>query len=144
MEYSNNIDDIHKNIEGYNSNKKHKILKVFDDVIVDMLSNKKLNPIVTEFLIWGRKSNISVFITQHYFTFPKNIRLNSKHNFIMKISNKRQLQQIAFNHSFTRYWLWQLYESLWNCVLKNSFLVIDTTLPSDNPLRFRKNILERI
>ena len=51
MEYSNNIDDIHKNIEGYNSNKKHKILKVFDDVIVDMLSNKKLNPIVTEFLI---------------------------------------------------------------------------------------------
>ena len=65
-----------------------------------MLRNKKLNPIVTELFIRGRKLNISlVFITQSYFAVPKNIRLNSTHYFVMKIPNKRELQQIAFNHS---------------------------------------------
>ena len=65
-----------------------------------MLSNKKLNPIVTELFIRGRKLNISlVFITQSYFAVPKNIRLNSTHYFVMKIPNKRELQQIKFNHS---------------------------------------------
>ena len=64
-----------------------------------MLSNKKINPIVTELFIRGRKQNISlVFVTQSYFAVPKNIRLNSMHYFIMKVSNKRELQQIAFNH----------------------------------------------
>ena len=67
IEYSNDMDDIYKNIEEYNLNKKHEILIVFDDLIADMLSNKKLNPIVTELLIRGRKLNISVvFITQYY------------------------------------------------------------------------------
>ena len=80
--------------------KKQKILIVFDDMIADMLSNKKLNPIVTELFIRGRKLNISlVFITQSYFAVPKNIRLNSTHYFVMKIPNKRELQQIASNHS---------------------------------------------
>ena len=65
-----------------------------------MLGNKKLNPIVTELFIRGKKLNISlVFITQSYFPVPKNIRLNSTHYFIMKILNKHELQQIAFNHS---------------------------------------------
>ena len=65
-----------------------------------MLCNKKLNLIVTELFIKGRKLNISlVFITQSYFAVPKNIRLNSTHYFIMKIPNKQELQQIAFNHS---------------------------------------------
>ena len=69
-------------------------------MIADMLSNKKLNPIVTELFIRGRKLNISlVFITQSYFAVPKNIRLNCTHYFVMKIPNKRKLQQIAFNHS---------------------------------------------
>ena len=72
--------------------KKRKILIVFDDMIVDMLSNKKLNQIVTELFIRGRKLNISlVFITQVYFAAPKNIRLNSTHYFIMKIPNKQEL-----------------------------------------------------
>ena len=94
------MDDIYKNIEEYNPNKKRKILIVFDDMIADMLSNKKLNPIVTELFIRGRKLNISlVFITQSYFAVPKNIRLNSTNYFIMKIPNKQELQQIAFNHS---------------------------------------------
>ena len=69
-------------------------------MIVDMLSNKTLNPIVTDLWIRGRKLNISlVFITKSYFAVPKNIRLNSTHYFIMEIPNKRELQLIAFNHS---------------------------------------------
>ena len=66
---------------------------VFDDMIVDMLSSKKLNSIVTELFIRGRKSNISlVFITQSYFAVSKNVRLNSTHYFIMKVQNKQGLQ----------------------------------------------------
>ena len=71
------MDDIYKNIEKYNSNRKRKILIVFDDIIDNILSNKKLNPIVTESFIRGRKINISlVFITQSYFSVPNNIRIN--------------------------------------------------------------------
>ena len=79
MEYSNDMQDVHKNIEDYNPIKKRKILIVFDDMIADMINNNKLNPIVTELLIRGRKLNISiVFITQAYFKEPKDVRLNSK------------------------------------------------------------------
>ena len=68
-------------------------------MIVDMLNNKKLNPKVTEFFIRGRELNISViFISQSYFVVPKNIRINSAYYVIMKISNKEEPQQIAFNH----------------------------------------------
>ena len=93
IEHSNNIDDIYKNTEEYNPNKKCKILIIFDDMMADMLSNKKLNPVTTELFIRGRKSNISlVFITQSYFAVPKIIRLNSTHYFIMKIPNKSELE----------------------------------------------------
>ena len=92
--------DIYKNIEEFNPNKKHKILIVFDDMIADMLSNKRLNLIGTELFIRSRKLNISiVFITQSYFAAPKNIGLSSTYYFIMKVLNKRELQQIAFSHS---------------------------------------------
>ena len=65
-----------------------------------MISNKKLNPIVTDLLIRGRKLNFSlVLITQSYFKVLKDVGLNSTHFFIMKIPNKRKLQQIALNHS---------------------------------------------
>ena len=94
------MDDIYKNIEVYNPNKKHKILTVFGDMIADMLSNKKLNQTVTELFITDRKLKISlIFITQSYFVIPKNIRLNSTQYFTMKIPNKQELQQIAFNYS---------------------------------------------
>ena len=94
------MQDVYKNIEEYNLGKKHKILIVFDDMIADMINNKKLNSIVTELFIRGRKLNISlVFITQSYFKVPKDVRLNSTHFFIMKIPNKRELQQIPLNHS---------------------------------------------
>ena len=69
---------------------------MFDDMIADMINNKKLNPVVTELFIRGRKLNISiVFITQSYFKVSKDVGLNSTHFFIMKIPNKRELQQIA-------------------------------------------------
>ena len=111
----------------------------------DMLSNKKLNPIVTKLFIRRRKLNISlVFITQSYFVVPKNIRLNSTHYFAMKIPNKRELQQIASNHSLDidPQDFMNLYEK---CTAKPyTFLVIDTTLASDNSLHFRKNLWDRI
>ena len=100
MEYSNDIEDVYKSIENYNPGKKRKILIVFDDMIADMINNKKLNPVVTELFIGGRKVNTSiVFITQSYSKVPKDVRLNSTHFFIVKIPNKRELQQIALNHS---------------------------------------------
>ena len=94
-----------------------------------MISNKNLNPIVTELFIRERKLNISfAFITQLYLAVPKNIRLNSTHYFIAKISNKRELQQIEFNNSsdidFKNFI--NLYKK---CIAKPySFLVIDATL----------------
>ena len=100
IEYSNVMDDIYKNIEEYNSNKKHRILIVFDDMIADMLSSKKLKPIGTELFIRGRKLNISLaLIMQSYFKVTKDVRQNTMHFFIMKIPNKWEFQQIAFNHS---------------------------------------------
>ena len=78
IKYSTDMDDIYKDIEEYNPNKKRQILIVFDGMIADMLSNEKLNPIVTELFIRGKKLSISlVFISQSYFSVPKNIRLNS-------------------------------------------------------------------
>ena len=142
MDYSNNMQDGYKNIEEYNPGKKCKVLIVFDDMIADIVNNKKLNPIVTELFIRGRKLNISiVFITQSYFKVPKDGTLNSTHFFIMKKPNKRELQQIAANHSsdidFKDFI--KIYKK---CIARPySFLVNDTTLPSDNPFRFRKNLL---
>ena len=101
MDYSNDMQDIYKNIEEYNPGKERKILIVFDNMIADMINNKKLNPIVTELFIRGRKINIYiVFITQSYFKVPKDVRLNTTDFFIMKISNKRELKQTK---SFIRY-----------------------------------------
>ena len=104
VDYSNDIHDVYNPIEKYNPNKKRKILIGFDDTIADMINNKRLNPVVTELFIRGRKLGISiVFITQSYFKVPKDVRLNSTHLFIMKIPNKRELQQIALNHSSDRF-----------------------------------------
>ena len=100
IEYLNEIHHVYKNIDDYNPDKENKILIVFDDMIADMIHNKKLNSIVTELFIRGRKLNISlVFITQSYLKAPKDVRLNTTHFFITKILSKRELQQIATNHS---------------------------------------------
>ena len=133
--------DVYKDINDYNPDKENKILIFFDDMITDMIDNKKPNSIVTELFIKGRKLNISVvFITQSYFKVPKGVRLNTTDFFIMKIPNKRELQQIAISHSpdidFKNFV--NIYK---NCTDKPySFLVNDTTFTSDNPLRFRKNL----
>ena len=141
IEYSNDMQDVYKNIDDYNVAKNCKILVVFDDMIPDMINNKKLNSIIAELFIRGRKINISpVFITQSYFKVPKDVRLNTTHFFIMKIPDKTELQQIALNHSsdidfkdFIK--IYKKYTDK-----PYSFLVNDTTLASDNPLRFRKNL----
>ena len=87
------MQDVYKNIEEHNIGEKRKMLIVFDDMIVDMINNKKINPVVTELFIRSRKLNISiVFTTQSNFKVPKDVRPNSTHFFIMKISNKRKLQ----------------------------------------------------
>ena len=103
-----------------------------------MINNKKLNSIVTELFIRCRKLNISlVFISQSYFKVPKDVRNDSKHFFIMKIPNKRELQKIAINRSSdinTKDFI-NIYKKCTN--KPYSFLVIDTTLPSNNPLRYR-------
>ena len=94
------MDDIYQNIDNYNPNRKRKILIVFDGMIADIMSNKKFQTIIKEFFIRCRKLNISlVFITRSYFSIPKDVRLNSTHYLIMKINNKRELQNIAINHS---------------------------------------------
>ena len=140
IKYSNDRHNVYKNINDYNPDKENKIHIVFDDTIADMI-NKKLNSIVTELFIRGRKLNISLlFITQSYFKVPKDVRLNTSHVFISKIPNKRELQQIAINHSsdistkdFTNIYKKYTAEPY-------SVLVIDTMPASNNPLRFRKNL----
>ena len=102
------MDDSYENIKEYNPNKKRKILIVFDDMIDDTSTNKKLNPIVTELFIRGRKLNISfVCITQPYFVVPKNIKLNSTH-----YENSIQKRTSTNGVSSFRNWLSRLYESL--------------------------------
>ena len=143
IEYSNDMHDVYKNVSYYNPDKEFKILIVFDDMIADMINNKKLNSIVTELFIRGRKLNISlVFITQSYFKVPKDVRLNTTHFFIAKIPNKKELRDIAINHSS------DIKTEDFNNISKKctvepySLFVNDTTLASDNPLRFRKLFLE--
>ena len=136
------MQDVYKNIEDYNPIKKRKVLIVFYDVIADMINNNKLNRVVTELFIRGRKLNISiVFITQSYFKVPKDVRLTSTHFFIMKIPNRRELQQTALNHSSDIDFKGSMKICKKYTKEPYSFLVNDTTLPSDDPLRFRKNLL---
>ena len=141
----NIMDDIYKNIEEYNPNKKRKIFIVFDDIIADMLSNKKRNPTLTEFFTRGSKVKISIaFITQSDFAVPKNIRLNSTHYFIKKVPNKWEFQQIAYNHS-SDVGFKDFSDIYKKCTVKPySCLVIDCTLASDNPAHFKKNLLGRV
>ena len=106
--------------------------------------DNKINSLVTELFITGRKLNISLaFIRQSYFAVSENIRLNLTHYPIIKVSNKQELCEIAFNlHQIL------IFKTLWifikNVLQNHNFFVIDTTLASDNSSRFRKNLLKRI
>ena len=84
------MENVYENIDDYNLSRERKILIVFDDMIVDIMSNKKIQTVIKELFIRCRKLNISlVFITQSYFSVPKDVRLSSTHYLIMKINNKR-------------------------------------------------------
>ena len=131
------MDDVYENIHGCNSSRKRKILIVLDDMIADIMANKRFQAIIKELFIRCRKLNISlVFITQSYFSVPKYVRLNLTHYLIMKIKNKRELQNIAINQSADIDYkdFMKIYRE---CTKEPyNFSTIDTTLPGSNPLRF--------
>ena len=94
------MDDVYQNIDDYNPNRKRKILIAFDDLIADIMSKKKFQDIIRELFIRCRKANISlVFITQSYLSVPKYVKLNSIYYLILKINNRKELQNITINHS---------------------------------------------
>ena len=114
-------------------------------MIADIMTNKKFQAIIKELFIRCRKLNISlVFITQSYFSVPKDVRLNSTYYLIMKINNKRELQNIAINHSadIDHQDFIKIYRE---CTKEPYiFLTIDTALPASDPLRFRTNLFESL
>ena len=100
IECSNMMDNVYENINDYNPCRKRKVFVAFDDMIADIMTNKKFQSIIKELFIRCRRLNISlVFITQCYFCVPKDVRLNSTHYLIMKINNRKKLQKTAINHS---------------------------------------------
>ena len=138
----NTMDNVYENIHDYNPSRKRKILIIFDDMIADIMTNKKFQAIIKELFIRCRKLNISlVFITQSYFSFPKDVTLNSIHYFIMKINIKRELQNIAINHSADIDY--QDFIKIYRECTKEpyNFLTIDT-VPASDPLRFRKKFFD--
>ena len=141
IECSNMMDNVYENINDYNPIRKTKKLIAFDDMVADIMTNKRFRAIIKELFIRCRKLHISlVFITQSYFSVPKDVRLNSTHYLIMKINNKRELQNIAINHSADIDY--QDVKKIYRKCTKETFnfLTIDTTLPASNPLRFKKNL----
>ena len=144
IECSNTMNEVYENIDNCNPNRKRKILIVFDDMIADIITNKRFQVIIKDLFIRCRKVNISlVLITcfDHYFSVPKHVRLNSTHYLIMKINNRKELQNIVINHSANIDY--NDFVSIYReCTRKRySFLTINTTLPASNPLRFRKHLL---
>ena len=137
------MDDVYENINDYNPIRKRKKLTVFDDMIGDITTNEKFKAIMKELFIRCRKLNISLaFITQSYFSVPKDVRINSTHYLIMKINNRIELKNIAINHSADIDY--QDFIKIYRECTKEpyNFLTIDTTLPASDPLRFRKNLFD--
>ena len=145
IDFSNTMNDVYENINNYNPNRKRKVLIVFDDMIADITTNKKFHSITKELFIRCRKINISLaFITQSYFSVPKDVKLNSTHYFIININNKRELQNIAINHSADVEYK-DFIKIYGECTKEPyNFLTIDATLPSTNTLRFRKNLFDTL
>ena len=140
IECSNTMNDIYENIDDYNPNKNRKTLIIFDDIIADIMANKKFQSIIKDLFIRCRKPNISlVFISQFCFSAPKDVRLNSTHCLIMKINNRRELQNIAFNHSTDIGC-----KDFMKIYREYSFMTIDDAFPPSNPLRFRKSLFDTL
>ena len=145
IECSNTMDNVYENIDDYIPSRKRKTLIDFDEMIADIMTNKKFQSVIKELFIRCRKLNTSLFfITQSYFSLPKKVRLNSTHYLLMKINNKRELRNIAINHSadIDCKDFWKIYRE---CTKEPfNFLIIDTTLPASNLLRFRKNLFDSL
>ena len=134
--------DVFENIDNYNPLRKPKVLIVFDDMIADIMANKKCQQILEELFIRSRKTNISlVFISKSYFFVPKNVRLNCMHYYIMKISNQIELSNIAQNH--TSDIVYKDFLKMYCNYTKKTydFFTIENTLPSDNSLKYHQNLL---
>ena len=145
IECSNIVDDVYDNIDDYNPSKRRKILIVFDDMIADIMTNKRFQAIIKGLFIRCRKLNISlVFITQSYFSVPKDVRLNSTHYLIMKINNRVELKNITNNHS--AHIDYHNFKKIYRKCIKEpfNFLTVDTTLPASNRLGFRRNLFESL
>ena len=142
IDYSRTIDDVNENSEDFNPTTKRKLLIIFDFIIVDMESNKKLSPTVTELFLRRRKLNILlVFKWESYFKFFSTTRPNGTYYFIMKTPYKRELQQATSSH------LSKIdFQNLIKLYIEYtkepySVLVNNTTFSSDSQLIFRKNLL---
>ena len=124
-----------------NQTDEEKILIVFDDTIANITTNKNFQAIIKELSIRCRKLNISLaFISKSHFSVPKDVRLNSTHYFIMKINNRKELQNIAINHSANNDY--NHFMKIYRKCSKEpySFLTINTMFQADNSLSFRKNL----
>ena len=146
FECSNTMNDnVYKDFDNYNPKRDKKLLIVFNDMIADIMTNKRFQAIIKELIIRCRELNISLaFITQSYFSIPKDVRLNSTHYLIMKINNKKEWQNIAINHSAEIDYkdFMKIYRE--RTKKPYNFLKIDTTLPASDPLRFRKDLFESL
>ena len=142
IECSHTMDNVFEDIDDYNPNGQWKILIVFDDMIADIMANKKFQVIIKKLFIRCKKLNISVmFMTRSYFSVPKDVRLNSTHYLIMKINNKRELPITAISHSPDIDY--KNFMKIYRACTKEpySFLTIGTMLPLSDPLRFKKIVL---
>ena len=141
------MDDVYENIDDYDisSKRERKKLIVFADMIADIMNNRRLQAIIKELFNRCRKLNISpVFITQSYFSVPKDVRLNSTHYLIMKINTRQELQNITIDHSedIDYKGFMKIYRE---CTKEPfNFLTIDATLPACDPLRFRKKLFDSL
>ena len=132
------MDAIYDDIENYNKKRKRKVLIVFDDLTSHVMSDKKAQQVLKELFIRCRKLNISLcFLTQPYFSVPKDVRLSCTYYIIFKLNSKRELQNIAINHLADidyKYFL-KIYRDCTKEPFK--FFTIDTAQPVDK--RFKKN-----
>ena len=143
IECFNTMDGVYENINDYNLSRKRKIYLCLMTWLQTLRVTKQNQVIIEELFIRCRKLNISlVFITQSYFTVPKDVRLNSTHYLIMKINNRKELQNIAINHSADIDYK-DFMEIYRECTKEPfNFLTIDTTVLASNPLRFRKKLFD--
>ena len=140
------MDDVYEDINDYNPSRKRKKFIVFDGMIADIMINRRFQDKIKKLFIRCRKLNISlVFITQSYFPVPKDARLNTTHYyFIMKINGKRELQNIARNHSADIDYnnFMKIYKE---CTKEQyNFLTIDTALPASDRLRTKKKLFDSL